>query len=131
MLKDLHAYDIYYLSALFSSNTLRIEQIKKEAKNEGYGPLTPCRVVIPASAKRQKCSMLFAIRKYHKLTKKFLCLAEWHRMSCGGLQRGELHQNQKCGVIFDIYTPNSISDAENQILIVCQNAHTHPPPAHI
>ena len=40
MLKDLHAYDIYYLSALFSSNTLRIEQIKKEAKNEGYGLLS-------------------------------------------------------------------------------------------
>lgn len=56
-------------------------------------------------------------------------VAEWHRYPSGMLERGELRRNRKCNVTFEIYTPNVISDAQSQVLIVCRNAHTHPLPA--
>lgn len=57
-------------------------------------------------------------------------IAQWHRFPDGRLDRGELHRDVKCNTVFEIFTPYPVDLIKNrQILIVCRNPHSHPPPA--
>ena len=89
--------------------------------------LSPAPLWFP-QALRSRTAVSTDLQSLLKLTIRSLS-AEWHRFPSGILERGQLHRDVQCNVIFDIYTPNNISATKNQILMVCRNAHNHPPPA--
>jgi hypothetical protein len=56
-------------------------------------------------------------------------VAYWHRSHEGNLVRGTLRSWPiPCKAKFDIYTPNDLA-ACPQVLVICSNIHSHPPPA--
>ncbi|KII88254.1 hypothetical protein PLICRDRAFT_29844 [Plicaturopsis crispa FD-325 SS-3] len=109
ILRNLDEYNIEYLRALLHNDSDRQRLLEEAAEDEGYGPLVPCSYTASPSEQKEMCPY-------------------WHRSPDGKLRQGTLRRWQhKCSADFDIYTPVDLF-ACPQILIICRNAHSHPPP---
>ncbi|KAG1841105.1 hypothetical protein DFJ58DRAFT_732557 [Suillus subalutaceus] len=109
---DLHIgceSDTRYLQALLDDDRHMITECEQLAKSRGYGPLMPCSFVTGPSSQKQVCP-------------------HWHRQADGTLKQGVLRKwAHNCVASFDIYVPEDLF-ACPQILVLCTNPHSHPPP---
>ncbi|KAG2116152.1 hypothetical protein DEU56DRAFT_748432 [Suillus clintonianus] len=109
ILGNLQEFDTRYLQALLDDDEVLIASHEEDARQDGYGPLIPCRFVASPSEQKQ--------------------LSHWHRFSDGTLARGTLLKwEHHCTAKFDIYVPEDLP-ACPQVVVICHNPHSHPPPA--
>ncbi|KAG1799560.1 hypothetical protein EV424DRAFT_1545973 [Suillus variegatus] len=102
VLRNLDEFNTDYLRALIENDLKAISFYETRAKNDGYGPLMPC-TFVASPAEQKQC--------------------------CRKLARGTLRSwPVPCKAKFDIYTPYNLT-ACPQVLVICTNNHSHPPPA--
>ncbi|KAG2086384.1 uncharacterized protein F5147DRAFT_588546 [Suillus discolor] len=100
-IQNLQESDTCYLQALLNDDHHMITKCEQLAKSQGYGPLMPCSFVTGPSSQKQVCCMFFSC-----------VLRKWAH---------------NCAASFDIYVPEDLF-ACPQILVLCTNPHSHPPP---
>ncbi|KAL0567432.1 hypothetical protein V5O48_014558 [Marasmius crinis-equi] len=102
-------YSCDYFAALMNNNRSVIQSYETRMKNEGYGPLVPCRTVRNFASMTVKCD-------------------NHHRNAQGDLLMAEL-QHLPCKSKFITYQPHKeYRQSCCKILIVCKGPHTHPIP---
>lgn len=75
--------------------------------------------------------MFFQLLSFNTDNLTYIHAAHWHRNVDGVLERGRLHKwAHNCQAKFDIYVPIDVV-AVPQIVVICRNPHSHPPPAPI
>ncbi|KAL6304684.1 hypothetical protein BKA93DRAFT_732739 [Sparassis latifolia] len=108
IIRDLTAYNMNYLMALFHNDRAKFSEIELNALTYGYGPLVPCNFADSPRNQKQRCP-------------------QWRRYADGSLRRGTLQRHIKCHSTFDIYVPHDIKSCA-YIVIVCRHPHSHPDP---
>jgi len=64
ILRNLQEFDISYLTALISGDSMTIKQHEELAKYRGYGPLVPCTFVASPSEQKQICRMYYYLPNF-------------------------------------------------------------------
>ncbi|KAG2111578.1 uncharacterized protein F5147DRAFT_744738 [Suillus discolor] len=105
VLQNLDEFNTDCLRALIENDCKAISFYETRAKNDGYGPLMPCTFVASPARQKQCCCDIYPNLLGIEIMKEIPCKAK-----------------------FDIYTPYDLT-ACPQVLVICTNNHSHPPPA--
>ncbi|TFK44080.1 hypothetical protein BDQ12DRAFT_594008, partial [Crucibulum laeve] len=108
ILRNLHEFNLEYLTALVNNDVEEIQHHEKFAKQGGFGPLAPCQFCASPSEQKQLCP-------------------HWHCSPTGKLHRGSLTLSSQCSVKFSIYQPYDLRVCPS-IVIICFGEHSHAQP---